>query len=163
MLKKIKRLEWNFNNNVYACLGARNSQPKVLCKKGVFRNFAKFTGKHLYQNLYFNRVAGIRPGILFKKRLWYRSFRVNFVKFLGIPFLQNTTGRLLLRCVSLTWSKKDNYLHAVRSSCAKVLCKKGVFKNFAKFTGKQLCRILCYHTKNILKTGSSRLIQLRKK
>ena len=25
----------------------RSSRPKVFCKKGVFRNFAKFTGKHL--------------------------------------------------------------------------------------------------------------------
>ena len=28
------------------------------CKKGVLRNFAKFTGKHLCQSLFFNKVAG---------------------------------------------------------------------------------------------------------
>ena len=27
-------------------------------KKGVLRNFAKFTGKHLRQRLFFNKVAG---------------------------------------------------------------------------------------------------------
>ena len=32
--------------------------PEVFCKKGVFRNFAKFTGKHLYQSHFFNKVAG---------------------------------------------------------------------------------------------------------
>ena len=32
----------------------------LFCKKGVLRNFAKFTGKHLYQNLFFNKVAGLR-------------------------------------------------------------------------------------------------------
>ena len=34
---------------------------------------------------------------LLKKRLWHRFFPVNFVKFLRAPFLQNTSGRLLLR------------------------------------------------------------------
>ena len=27
-------------------------------KKGVFRNFSKFTGKHLCQSLFFNKVTG---------------------------------------------------------------------------------------------------------
>ena len=30
----------------------------VLLKKAVLRNFAKFTGKHLCQSLFFNKVAG---------------------------------------------------------------------------------------------------------
>ena len=33
---------------------------------------------------------------IWKKRRWYRSFPVNFAEFLRIPFLQNTSGRLLL-------------------------------------------------------------------
>ena len=44
----------------------------------------------------FNKVAGLRPPILLKKRLWHRCFSVNFVKYLRTPFLQNTSGRLLL-------------------------------------------------------------------
>ena len=59
-------------------------------KKGVLRNFTKFTGKHLCQSLFFNKVAGLRPATLLKKRLWHRCFPVNFVKFLRTPFLQNT-------------------------------------------------------------------------
>ena len=39
----------------------------------------------------------LRPATLLKKRLWHWCFLVNFVKFLGTPFLQNTSGRLLLR------------------------------------------------------------------
>ena len=35
----------------------------VFCKKGVLRNFAKFTGKHLCPSLFFNKVAG-RPETL---------------------------------------------------------------------------------------------------
>ena len=30
-------------------------------KKSVLRNFAKFTGKHLRQRLFFNKVAALRP------------------------------------------------------------------------------------------------------
>ena len=58
----------------------RSSLPEVFCKKGVLRNFAKFTGKHLW------------PATLLKKGLWHRCFPVNFAKFLRTPFLQNTDG-----------------------------------------------------------------------
>ena len=54
-------------------------QPlEVLCKKGVLRNFAKSTEKHLCQRLFFNKVASLRQ------------------LFLRTPFLQKTSGRLLL-------------------------------------------------------------------
>ena len=35
----------------------RSSRPEVFCEKGVLRNIAKFTGKHLYQSFYLNKVA----------------------------------------------------------------------------------------------------------
>ena len=38
----------------------RSSRPELFCKKGVLRDFAKFTGKHLCQNFFFNNVAGLR-------------------------------------------------------------------------------------------------------
>ena len=69
---------------------------EVFCQKGVLRNFAKFTGKHLCQSLFFNKVADLRPATLLKKRLWHRCFPVNFAKFLRIPFLENTFELLLL-------------------------------------------------------------------
>ena len=37
--------------------------------RGVLRNFTKFTGKHLCYSPYFNKVAGLRPATLLKKRL----------------------------------------------------------------------------------------------
>ena len=43
--------------------------PEVFYKKGVIRNVAKFTGKHLCQSLSFNKVAALRPASLLKKRL----------------------------------------------------------------------------------------------
>ena len=71
----------------------RSSRPELFCRKGVLRNFAKFTGKHLCQSVFFNKVA---PATLLKKRLWHRSFPVNFAKFLRTPFLTEHIRWLLL-------------------------------------------------------------------
>ena len=38
--------------------GCRSSRPEMFCKKVVLRNFAKFTGKHLCQSFFFDKVAG---------------------------------------------------------------------------------------------------------
>ena len=50
-------------------------------KKGVFRNFTKFTGKRLC----------LRPVTVLKKRLWHRRFPVNFAKFLRAPLLSTSS------------------------------------------------------------------------
>ena len=49
----------------------------------------KFTGKNLCQSLFFNKVGGLRPGTLLKKRLRHRFFPVNFAKFLKHPFKED--------------------------------------------------------------------------
>ena len=54
---------------LHFCLVFRSSHQRCSVKKVVLRNFTKFTGKHLCQV---------------------------FVKFLRTPFLQNTSGRILL-------------------------------------------------------------------
>ena len=45
----------------------RSSRPEVFCKKGVLRNLAKVTGKHLYRSLFFSKVAGVSPASLLKR------------------------------------------------------------------------------------------------
>ena len=47
----------------------RSSRPEVFCKKGVLRNFTKFTEKHRSQSLFFNKVAEL------KKYLYDRNFK----------------------------------------------------------------------------------------
>ena len=37
----------------------RSRHPEMFCKKGVLRNSTKFTGKHLRQGLFLNKVAGL--------------------------------------------------------------------------------------------------------
>ena len=45
----------------------RRSHPEVFCGKGVLRNFAKVTGKHLFQSLFFNKVAGFSLQLYLKR------------------------------------------------------------------------------------------------
>ena len=74
----------------------RGSHRRCSVRKGVLRNFENFTGKHLCQSPFFNKVAGLRTATLLKKRLWHRCFPVNIAKFLRTPFLQNISGQLLV-------------------------------------------------------------------
>ena len=67
-------------------------------KKGVLKKVAKFTGKQLRQSLFFNKVTG-RPATLLKKRPRHRCFPVNFPKFFGTPFLQNTGGCFRIKII----------------------------------------------------------------
>ena len=74
----------------------RSTHRSCYIKKGVFKNFAKFTGKHLCQIHFFNKFAGVRPATLLIKSLWHRCSPINFAKFLRKFFLRNTFARLLL-------------------------------------------------------------------
>ena len=90
----------------------------MLCKKGVPKNFANFTGKNQFQSLFFNKVARLMPATLLKKRLWlrpatllkkrllHRCFPVNFAKFLRTPFLTE-----YLRWMLLTFSESWYMIH----------------------------------------------------
>ena len=60
--KQMSRKNRNVNSNNHlieiSVAGLSKQPPEVFYKKGVLRNFSKFTGKHLYQSLFFNKVAG---------------------------------------------------------------------------------------------------------
>ena len=74
---------------------SRSSHPEEFCKKGALRNFAKFTGKHLGQSL------------------WYKCFPVNFAKFLRTLFLTEHLRWLLFQLfyhVCYTKSQVSFYL-----------------------------------------------------
>ena len=96
-------------------------------KKTVLRNFEKFTGKHLCQSLFLNKVAGMRSATLFKKKLWHRCFLVNFAKFPRTFFLQNTSGQLFLYFNLKTDLMSKNTLFLDPTSCHLDCCKKKCF------------------------------------
>ena len=54
----------------------KSSLSVVLCKNGILKNFANFTGKHLSRSLIFSKVAGLRPAFLLKKRLQHRCLQI---------------------------------------------------------------------------------------
>ena len=74
----------------------KSSRPEVFCKKGALRNFAKFTGKHLYQSLFLNKVVGLACNLI-KKESLAQVFPVNFTKFLSTPFFTEHLMWLLLK------------------------------------------------------------------
>ena len=62
----------------------RSSCPEVFCKKGVLKHFAKFTGKHMCQSLFFNKVA------VLKKETLAQLFSCEFCKIFRNTFFYRT-------------------------------------------------------------------------
>ena len=62
----------------------------------VLKSFAKFTEKKPFLELLFHKAAGLKAWNFIKKRLQHRYLPVSFAKFFKKPYLQNTSGWLLL-------------------------------------------------------------------
>ena len=54
----------------------RKQPPELFYKKCALKNFAKFTGKHLCQSLFFNKVAGFRPDQQMTNQLIKSNFEI---------------------------------------------------------------------------------------
>ena len=141
---------------------SRSSHCKCSVKKGVLKNFAKFTGKHLC----------LRPATLLKIKLWHRCFPVNFAKFPRIPpvaaFLATTKRKnFIIPCFKIlgfmpshrkilkSFQKKKCFIYfsTFKGSCVEVKeLKKSAVQNFIKFWGKQFCRRL------LVERGSTQLV-----
>ena len=63
---------------------------KLICTKGVLKNFAKLTEKYLCRGFFFNQVAGHR----LRDRLRRMCFPVNFAKFVRAPIFIGLYRRL---------------------------------------------------------------------
>ena len=105
--KSNPNLVQNFSGNTESILRKlselRGCRLEVFCKKGVLGNFAKFTWKHQCQSLVFNKVAGLRPVTLLKKKRWHMRFPLNFSKFLKTHFFIEHLWWLLLWVVKEIW------------------------------------------------------------
>ena len=100
----------------------RSSRRRCSVTKGVLRNFAKFTGKHLCPQ---------GPATLLKKRLWHRSFPVNFAKFLRIPFVTEhlRPATLLKRTLAQVFCcefSKNTFCYRTPAVPASVWCRRKV-------------------------------------
>ena len=97
LLNKVSAL-LNFTNSI---LLKRDSKTGVSC------NYCE-----ILKNSFLWIISGTpprpRPATLLKKSLWHRYFTMNFAKFIRTPFLQNTSGRLLLTFKRL---KNGRFVH----------------------------------------------------
>ena len=75
---------------------SRSSHQWCFLKK-VFLKNSQNSQENTSVSLFFNRTLNIN---VIKKRLWHRCFLVNFAKLLRTPFLQNTSGQLLLTIIA---------------------------------------------------------------
>ena len=72
----------------------RSSRSEVFCKKGVLRNFAKFTGSHRCPSLFFNIVAA-RACNFIKKETLAQVFFCEFCEFSKNFFTKHLWATLL--------------------------------------------------------------------
>ena len=103
-MKRLLEIYWPGQNSLaekicnYYCFCLLNScslyitRLEAYYKKIVLRNFAKFTGKHLCQRLFFNKVAGPRAATCF----WTGVFLWILRNFWEIPFFTELPWWLLL-------------------------------------------------------------------
>ena len=91
----------------------KSGGPEVFCKKGVLKNFANFTGKHLCHGLFFIRAAGLRPATWLKKTLAHvlscefcEIFKNTFFYRTPLPFFNIAYERV---------NSRNNYVPAYNS------------------------------------------------
>ena len=97
----------------------RSSRLEVFCRKGVLRNTAKFTGKHLCQSLFFNTFAYLRSATSLKKRLCRRVFSCEFCKL--------SRNNFFYRTPPVAASKME--LNSILQSFPKLgICKNQIYK-----------------------------------
>ena len=75
------------------CYQHENFQNTEATTGGVLRIFTKFTGKHLSQRLFCNKVADLKLATLLKQRLRRRCFPANFVRLLRTPIFETTVSQ----------------------------------------------------------------------
>ena len=96
----------------HSSMDCRSSRPQVFCKKGVLRNFAKCTGKHLCQSLFFL----IKLQVYLQRKTYMKNQTISDQHHGSMDFAEVVVHKFSVR--------------------------KGVLRNFAKFTGKHLCQSL---------------------
>ena len=80
---------------------SRSSHRRCSLREGVLRNFAKFTGKHQCQSLFFNKAAGFRPVTLLEKDIPAQMFSCEFCEISKNTFLEKNPERLLPKLAKL--------------------------------------------------------------
>ena len=115
-----KHFRWLLLGLFFAC---GSSRLEVFCKKGVLRNFAKFTGKHKKE----------------KMRLWRIGFPLNFVK---LFFLQTSSSGCF--CAWLSYHSLYPFSHILSQPLTGYLPFHFPVENIIKWTLKTYIYLI-YH------------------
>ena len=99
------------NLNSFTRVSYGSTLPEVFCKKGVLRNFAKFTGKHLCQSLFLNKVAGLRLLPIQGFTHTFSSFSYFFSTSSKAILAVAVSSSLYIFKVALSPSQKDIYIY----------------------------------------------------
>ena len=75
----------------------------MIFEKISIKNFAIFTGKHLFWGLFLIKMQAFRPATFFKKRLQYRCFLWVLWNFKNIFLIENL--RWLILAMQLQYSE----------------------------------------------------------
>ena len=83
----------------------RSSHQRCSVRKGILRNFAKFTGKHLCHSLFFNKVVGLRPFQFFLQNtsgdcFWIKSNALTMQGLLKVDHSENIWRRFASLSIS---------------------------------------------------------------
>ena len=86
-------MHWKKKSCILNGFTFRSSHRRCSAKKGILKNFTKFTGKHLCWSLF---LIKFHPWKFIKKRLQHRCFPVKFAKILSAIFFYKNLWWLLL-------------------------------------------------------------------
>ena len=87
----LHKLQQQILNDIF-----RSSRLELFCNKVALKTYAEFTGKHLFWSLLLMKLQAGSACNFIKKRLQYRCFPLDFMKFSRTPILKSICERLLL-------------------------------------------------------------------
>ena len=123
-----------------------SSRPEVFRKKGVLRNFAKLTGKHLCQSLFFKKVIGrLRPATLLEKRLTHLFLQNTYggcfyiiiwvTIYRSLIFFHSSSHFFSASLLSVGWTSVK-YLFSLQKQSLRDFLRKRFSEKYSKFTGE---------------------------
>ena len=149
IIEKWKRINWIF---VKATSSYKSSHRRCSIRKGSLRNFGKFTGKHLYQDLFLNKVTGL-SGNFIKEETQTKVFSCGFCEISeNNLFTEHLWATVSAHSLQLYWNELlNNYLsNLLKLTMSSKIVMDGSFCRDGQFYMR--CR---YFVSTNLKKGSS--------
>ena len=110
----------------------------MFCKNSVFRNFTNFTGKHLYQSLFLNKVPGLYNFI--EKKTLAQMFSCEFCEISKNIFLHKTLWWLFL-----IYNIEEVLLHEMEKKNSFIIDLLGLRSFYKSFKSFKLINIGATH------------------